>query len=134
MIVIDASALASYILREEGYGKMRDYLDRHRVVSVDMVAKEVSNAILIAFRRRRISKDDAEKAFKALLHMLNKVVELYPETEVLSEAFTIANSTGLTIYDSLYIALAKKLKVQLITGDRRQFEASNRVNVLAYIV
>jgi len=73
VIVIDASALAAYILREEGYDAILSYLRNSRVASVDLVLKEASNAILVALRRGRIGFEEAAKAFKALMLLLNTV-------------------------------------------------------------
>ena len=124
MIVIDASALVAYLLREEGFEEIAGYIRSHRVVSVDMVAKEAANAIVTALRRGRIGEEHAEKAFEALNLLVNSAIELHHELDLLNEAFSIAKSTGVTIYDALYIALAKRLGATLITRDRRQHEAA----------
>ena len=44
MIVIGASALAKHLLREEDWGSIEKYLVR-AVYSVDLIVKEVTNAI-----------------------------------------------------------------------------------------
>jgi predicted nucleic acid-binding protein len=44
VIVVDASALAKYVLKEEGWREIRKVLEGG-AVSVDHVVKEVSNAI-----------------------------------------------------------------------------------------
>jgi len=48
--VIDASALAAYVLKEEGSEAAREHL-KEGVTSVGLVAKETGNAILTALRR-----------------------------------------------------------------------------------
>ena len=73
MIVIDASAPATYILREEGYDAVLSYIRSDRAASIDLVLKEISNAILAALRRGRIGLEEATKAFKALMLLLNTV-------------------------------------------------------------
>ncbi len=70
MIVIDASALAAYVLREEGFEEILSYLRRYCAISVELALKEVANAILIALRRGRIEVEYAEKALRALLLMM----------------------------------------------------------------
>ncbi len=45
MIVVDASALAKYILREEGWEKVYTLLASDYVVTVDHALKEVLNAV-----------------------------------------------------------------------------------------
>ena len=134
MIVIDASALAAYVLREEGFEEVSEYLRRYRTISIDLVAKEVANAIIVALKRGRIDARSAERAFKALLIMLNTIIELYPQRELLEDAFSIATSMGLTIYDSLYIALAKRMQALLLTKDRKQYEAAKTMNITARLI
>jgi len=72
VIVIDASALVAYLLREEEFEEIRKYL-RRGVISVSLAPKEVSNAILTAWRRGRISTEQAEAVLKALLILLGAV-------------------------------------------------------------
>ena len=130
MIVIDASALAAYLLREEGFEEIREYL-RRGVISVGLALKEVSNAVLTAWRRGRISTEHAEAALKALFILLgaNVVVESYAQDRLLAEAFGIAMRHRITIYDALYIALAKERRASLLTRDGRQRDAAERDGV-----
>ncbi len=44
-------------------------------------------------------------------------------TTFLDSAFAIANQTGQSIYDCLYIALAAILKGRMVTADRRLYKA-----------
>jgi len=134
VIVIDASALVAYLLREEGFERIRDLLYSSRTLSPDLAAKEAANAILVALRRGRISRSQASRVFSALKLILAGVVEVYPELELLEEAYSIALATSLTIYDSLYIALARRVGGRLATRDRRQYEAAKRLGVDAILV
>jgi len=134
VIVIDASALVAYLLREEGFECIRDLLHSSRTLSPDLAAKEAANAILVALRRGRISRSQASRVFSALKLILAGVVEVYPELELLEEAYSIALATSLTIYDSLYIALARRVRGRLATRDRRQYEAAKRLGVDAILV
>ena len=130
MIVIDASALVAYLLREEEFEEIRKYL-RRGVISVSLAPKEVSNAILTAWRRGRISTEQAEAALKALLILLgaNVVVENRAQDRLLAEAFRIAMRHKITIYDALYIALAEERRASLLTRDERQRDAAERNGV-----
>ena len=46
------------------------------------------------------------------------------QDEYLLEAFRIATRRKVTVYDALFIALAKSMKAELVTSDGRQYEAS----------
>ena len=118
MIVIDASILAAYILKEPKWKRLEIFIVSS--CSVDLIVKEVANSIWKAFHRGLISKDNADKKFLALISLININVKLYEQSRIIQEAYTIAMKHNITIYDSIYIALAKKLKAKLVTLDKRQ--------------
>jgi len=127
-MLIDASALSAYVLKEEGLEKIRDYL-LQGAFSTRLVLKETLNAILIAARRGIISNEQAEKCVKALMELLKSNIKIVEQEDVLEEAFQIAMRNNLTIYDAVYIALSRKLKTTLITRDRRQAESARNEGI-----
>jgi len=128
VIVVDASVLTAFILKEEGWEDLAGYL--RRCVSIDHVVKEVANAIWRAFYlRKRISLDEARHALRLLLKLIEKNVELYPETQYLERAFVISAEYGITIYDSLYIALAKDKNIPLLTLDEKQRRVAKELGI-----
>jgi len=128
--VVDASALAKYILKEEGWRDVRKLLEGG-AVSVDHVVKEVSNAI---WRKCAVLKlEDAEAAvrrYELLVELIRSgVVVLESELKYLERAFRIAVESGITVYDSLYVTQALELGARLLTSDRRQSEVAARLGV-----
>ena len=131
MIVIDASTLAKYVLREEGWESVSELLWRSRpLVSVDHVLKEVGNAIWKYARLRgRIDAETALELYRKLLRLAETgVIRLEPETRYLPRALEIALSHGVTLYDALYIALAEE-QGELLTSDARQAEAAAALGI-----
>jgi len=126
--VIDASALSAYLLREVGFEEIKKFIVEG-VVSVGLVVKEVANAILLAYRRGRIKLEEAGRVFEALNSLLNVNVKIEGQEALLREAFDIALKYEATIYDALYIALARKRKVELISRDERQVKVAREVGV-----
>mgnify|MGYP000595480915 FL=1 len=127
MIVIDASALASFILLEPGWERIAPYI-KH-CMSVDHVVKEVTNTIWKAYITERISRKDAEEKHRALMRLVGVNIKLYSEEQVISDAFKLSMKLKLPIYDTLYIALAKKLKLPLLTLDLKQKRKAEEANV-----
>jgi predicted nucleic acid-binding protein len=117
--LIDASALASYVLKEEGSGKIREYLAQG-VMSVELVIKETANAILMATKRKMIGSQQFEIYLGALKALLKSNIKLVDQRDILEESFKIALKNDLTIYDAIYITSAKKQKIPLLTCDKRQ--------------
>jgi len=132
-MVIDASALVKFILKEEGWNKVADFL-KAGTISVDLVIKETVNAIWKRVMREEISLEDAKRMFEAIKEILNKAVIIENEMDYIDEAFEISIKRNVTVYDSLYIALAKKKKLELLTADEIQAQVASLEEVRAIVL
>ncbi|MEM2490766.1 MAG: type II toxin-antitoxin system VapC family toxin [Candidatus Bathyarchaeia archaeon] len=122
MTVIDASALASLLMMERGHEKIARHLKDS--ISVNQVAKEVGNAIWKAYARGFITKEDALGRFSDLIKLTKLVVRLFDEMDLIEDAIGIAIDESITLYDSLYVALALREGAELLTLDRDQARAA----------
>ncbi len=133
MKVIDASALSAYLLREEEFEEIKKFIIEG-VISVGLILKEVSNAILQAYRRDRIKIEEAIKAFEALNSLLNINIKIEDQEALIGESFDIALKGEVSIYDALYIALARKHKAELISRDERQVKVAKEFGIRAQYI
>jgi predicted nucleic acid-binding protein len=133
VIVIDASVLVKFILKEEGWNKIADFL-KAGTISVDLVIKETVNAIWKRVMRKEISLEETKSMFEAMKEILNKAVIIENEMDYIDEAFEISIKQNITVYDSLYIALAKKKKLELLTADEIQAQAATLEGVRAIVL
>jgi predicted nucleic acid-binding protein len=133
VIVIDASVLVKFILKEEGWNKIADFL-KAGTISVDLVIKETVNAIWKRVMRKEISLEETKSMFEAMKEILNKAVIIENEMDYIDEAFEISIKQNITVYDSLYIALAKKKKLELLTADEMQAQAATLEGVRAIVL
>lgn len=62
-----------------------------------------------------LDEDSAYRVSKAFID--NLVVKIVSQDDIIDEAFKISLKHRCIIYDSLYIALAKKINLELITSD-----------------
>lgn len=62
------------------------------------------------------------------------IVRAEDQDQLLEEALSVAIKRKITIYDSLFIALAKGKGLSLLTSDRRQVEAAIEEGVKAILV
>ncbi len=128
MIVVDASALTAFVLREEGWETIAGHLTV--ASSVEDVAKEVSNAIWKAcLLRGFISVEDATRAHGILQSMLAKNIRLYRSVDLLDDAFKISLQHRLTVYDSVYLALALREGADLLTLDEGQAGVAEELGI-----
>jgi predicted nucleic acid-binding protein len=126
--VIDASALVALCLREKGYERVLSEL-RVLPTTVELCVKEAANAIVVATQRGLINNTQATLSFKALKEASQYNLNFYPELELLDSAFDIAIASGVTIYDALYIALARRIEDKLLTRDRKQKQAADKLKI-----
>jgi predicted nucleic acid-binding protein len=133
VIVIDASVLVKFILKEEGWNKIADFL-KAGTISVDLVIKETVNTVWKRLMRKEISLEDAKRMFEAMKGILNKAVIIENEMDHIDEAFKISIKQNITVYDSLYIALAKKKKLELLTADEMQAQVASLEEVRAIVL
>jgi len=128
VIAIDASALTKFLLKEEGWDVVIRYL-RCGTISPDLVVKEAANAIWRRHVRGEITPETVKAMLKALKEIIGKAVKIEGEDEYLEEGLKIAFRQKITIYDSLYIALAKRKRLKLLTVDRFQTKAAKAEKV-----
>ncbi|MBS7646059.1 MAG: type II toxin-antitoxin system VapC family toxin [Candidatus Bathyarchaeia archaeon] len=128
MKAIDASALLKFILREEGWRDVAEHLEEG-TASIDLVIKESINAVLRRTWRGQQSLEEASTMLGVLRELYPKAIKVEDEDEYLEEATLIASNQKITIYDALYIALAKRRGIPLLTSDQRQAEAAEKEGV-----
>jgi predicted nucleic acid-binding protein len=130
VIVIDASTLAKFILREKNWERVYEVLSKE-TISVDHVVKEVANAIWKHYSiYKACSLDVAVKRFQLLRKIIDEeLVSLESELKYLDKAFEIAAQNNISVYDALYIAQAITRSIPLATSDKRQADIAEKIKV-----
>jgi predicted nucleic acid-binding protein len=60
---------------------------------------------------------------------MHEAMIIVNQDEYLIEAFKIANRNKITIYDPLFIALAKLKNLELVTSDKNQYEIAKNEGI-----
>ncbi len=132
MIVIDASSLAKYILREDNWRKIRKYLEKE-ICSLNLALVEISNAIWKHYALyHKFTEEEAILAFEAV-KLLNDVVIFEPFENYLGDAMKISNKYKISIYDALYISQAHKYR-KIITSDKLQRDVASKMKIMVEYV
>ena len=118
--MIDASAIAKLIMREENYVEAAKEIEADDE-TLDLAILEVANVILKYHRRGILSIEEVRERFEELKE-LSKTLKILDFKKSLEQAFEFAITTNLTIYDSLYIVASSKL----VTSDINQAEAAKQ--------
>lgn len=121
-LCVDAGVGVKWLLGdEEERAAALSLLDRYLAGEVDLVVPdvffvEVSNALLMAVRRKRLS---GEEALQARQELMDLHLESSGTGFLLESALLLGLRLGLTAYDAVYLALAESQGIPLVTADKK---------------
>lgn len=120
VFVVDASVAAKWFAEEEYSATALSILGgAAQLHAPDFMALEMDSIITKWIRRGAISLDEGCDIRDALRQY---PIQRHSFPPFLDSAFAIANQTGQSVYDSLYVALAASLKGAMVTADRRLYD------------
>lgn len=126
MRVIDSSSLAKYVNREKNWKKVEQILEEG-CTSIDLSLKEVGNSLWKRVIGGEISEKQARGTLKEFIAL--RPFKISSQEVLYDGALGIALDNRLSFYDSLFVELAKQMKVTLVTSDPRQVEISRKSGV-----
>jgi predicted nucleic acid-binding protein len=129
-VVVDSSALVAYCLKEKQHHIERiSEILGNGAISTDIIVTESANAILIANRRGLVDTETAKKALESALELIEINLRIVPQVELIKGAFDLARESKLTVYDALFIFLAKKTDSYLLSVDGDQTKIASKMGV-----
>jgi predicted nucleic acid-binding protein len=117
--VVDASALAALLFAEPEAESIAKRLEGARLASPSLLDFELANVCLTKMRRQPSERTAILAAFRLAERLRVETVSV-DQTAILD----LAEATGLTAYDASYLWLARSLKAELVTLDRKLAAAS----------
>lgn len=129
VFVIDASVTLAWCFEDEATPLTEALLDRvaeEGAAAPALWEYEVSNALLVAERRRRISEAQAARLVE-LMQQLPVAVDRVPTP--MPTLLAVARQHDLSTYDAAYLAMAERRGLPLATLDTRLRAAAGRGGV-----
>lgn len=121
LCVLDASVIVKWYLDEPGSEAARSLQGASLTIAAPhLLLLEVGNVLWKHVRRGGLDSPTAGRILDALAEA---PIQWHDDASLHREAFTIAESTGRTVYDCLYLSLATRKDCPLITADRKFFDA-----------
>jgi predicted nucleic acid-binding protein len=114
--VIDASVAAKWVVEEDHSVKAALLLALDARHAPDHWLAEAANVLWSKVFHGDLTAVDAKERIDILVRA---PVAGVPIAELMPRAFAISVACTVTIYDSLYVALAEKRDIPLVTADRR---------------
>ena len=129
--VIDNSVVMTWCFKDEAsqYADfILDSLEHFTAIVPSIWPLEVGNVLLVAERKKRLSRADITR-FIALLFELPITVDQEPPERMIKEIFALAREHKLSTYDASYLDLAMKKGIPIATLDNHLITAAKRSNV-----
>jgi predicted nucleic acid-binding protein len=119
--VLDASVGVKLVVAEEGHAAARSLLSRAAreewtMAVPEFTALEVGNVLWAKTRRRQLTATLAHDGLELFLRATARFIRV-PERVLAKDALAIALEYGVTAYDGSYLALARRLRLPLLTAD-----------------
>jgi predicted nucleic acid-binding protein len=116
-LVVDASVAGKWFFPEQGSETASALLDGKReLLAPDLIVAEFGNLVWKKTRRREVAFPRAEEMLRTFLRL---PLTLHSATALAETAWPLAAETGLTFYDSLYLALGIRERCRVITADKK---------------
>ena len=117
VFVVDASVVVKWFVPEIHSEAARRLLTSpHEYTAPDLLFAEAANTIWKKVRRQELT---AEEGPPLVADIGRVAVETVSCRALAEDAFALANATGRTVYDAMYMVLAVRLNTRLITADDR---------------
>jgi predicted nucleic acid-binding protein len=115
--VIDASVVIKWFVPEiHSDAASRLLSATHEYFAPDLLFPEVGHALWKKVRRGELTASQSERLAADIAGI---AVETVSTRDLLIDAHALAVATDLTVYDAMYLALAVRLRTELITADAR---------------
>ncbi|MBI4678695.1 MAG: type II toxin-antitoxin system VapC family toxin [Elusimicrobia bacterium] len=119
MKVVDASIVYKWYVPERETGKALDALEefRHGIESLaapDLVLYELASALR---HNPGIKPEDIESILENFVSLRLEII--VPSLSILKDAVRLALRHGVTVYDAVYVALARSLGCDFVTADKK---------------
>jgi predicted nucleic acid-binding protein len=125
-LVLNASVAVKWLLADEPLvPEARKLLQEFQegvweeLIVPEFCLREVANALWVAYRRGRITEEEARVGWFSFLQLNLRILPDPPLSDVLDFALRF----GVPVYDSIYIVLAQREGCPLLTADERLFQA-----------
>jgi predicted nucleic acid-binding protein len=119
--IVDASVVAKWLVDEPDSAQARELISPDSYLRApDLIVPEVTNVLWKKHQRGDLTGDKATECLNMLLQdHIDVTVHLLPGRILGKRALEIANATGRSAYDCLYLAAAVQAGCRLVTADGR---------------
>jgi len=133
LLVLDTSVILKWF-KEEDYSNAaikikEEFVDGlHEIVVPDLLLYEFANAMKYS---KIFDQETIKKSLSSLIDLGIHIV--IPTEEMLSKAIDLSYSYDITIYDAIFVSLAKLINAIFITADKKLYKKVEELKFVKFI-
>lgn len=125
LAVIDCSVAVKWVLQEAGTDEAVRLLSMHRLgeislIAPDLLLAEAASLLARKVRRKQLPRDHAVSAFGFIRR---STIQIFDALSLLESALSLSLHQYMSVWDSVYLALAVEKSCPFVTADQRLFRA-----------
>ncbi|HCS78623.1 TPA: hypothetical protein DIV55_02665 [Patescibacteria group bacterium] len=126
-LVLDASVITKWFFEEEDTDQALKLLEKHKLETIQinvpvLLFFEFGNTVVKKFREDIDTREEFNRNLTDLFSIQLSFAETTPD--LLKLVYSVASRYEITFYDAIYVALAKSLKCDFVTADKKLVEAT----------
>ena len=126
-LVLDASVITKWFFEEEDTDQALKLLEKHKLETIQinvpvLLFFEFGNTVVKKFREDIDTRKEFNRNLTDLFFIQLSFAETTPD--LLKLVYSVASRYEITFYDATYVALAKSLKCDFVTADKKLVEAT----------
>jgi predicted nucleic acid-binding protein len=131
--VVDTSALIRLFVPDgslpDGFDEFLRGVERglNTAIAPELLLAEAANVIN---KKRKSEEFDKNESHRLLSDILSVPIRLFPHQPVILRAFEMAREHNLTVYDTLYLALAEDHGAVIFSADRKMLKTAAQLQLL----
>lgn len=129
--VVDCSVALSWYFSDESNDRTRDLRERLIEESIHVPCLwpiEITNAVLAALRRNRVTDDEIPDLLRDLQELPDEI-DRETDSMVWEYSFGLAKQFNLSVYDATYMELAVRRKMPMATLDKALARACQEADI-----
>jgi predicted nucleic acid-binding protein len=131
MLVVDASVAVKLLVEEPGSDDAAALVaSAQDVIAPDWLILEVAHALWCKVKFETLDQQICLTGIERLPSFFDRFI---PSPDLLAHGFELAFQLNHAIYDCLYLALAVREKTNLLTADKKFWNAAKRVHLEHHI-
>lgn len=130
--VVDTSALIRLFIPDgplpDGFEEFLRGVERgpNKAIAPELVVAEAANVVHKKQQSGELTDNESDQLLSELLAI---PIRLFPHRPIISRAFELAREHHLTVYDTLYLALAEEHGAVIFSADHQMLKIANQLHL-----